>query len=284
MVPASRPVALWLGVETLLQRTVRFAAEGRATRGPNGYAGSPPLRAMGPFIECSVTCRGKPDPASGYLLDIKRIDEAVHRHVRPRLERARLLDQPPHLASLLAESLDALAGALPVAIDRIELALSPYHAVAMASTDRQHAEVRLRFDFAAAHRLHVPAWSDQANREHFGKCNNPNGHGHNYQLEVRVTLPTDLPTADREAGPHALPIDALEHAVQGAVIDRFDHKHLNLDTAEFAQDTGLNPTVENIARVCYGLLTGPIAGLGRGVTLRSVRVWETDRTSSRYPA
>lgn len=276
IVPAAQPAVLSLSVETLLTRTVRFSGEGLAPRGPNGYAGSPPLLAMGPFVECTVTCRGKADPTSGYLLNIKAIDDAVHRHVRPRLEHAHCQEPKPHPFRLLAESLDALAAALPAPIERIELALSPYHAVAMASTDRQHSELRLRFDFAAAHRLHVPEWTAQANRERFGKCTNPHGHGHNYQLEVRVAAPV--------SGPRPISIEALEQTVQATVIDRFDHKHLNLDTAEFADGSGLNPTVENIARVCFELLTGPIGGLGAGVGLRSVRVWETDRTSSQYPA
>ncbi len=267
---------LSLPVETLLTRTVRFSSEGLAPRGPNGYAGSPPLVAMGPFVECSVTCRGKADPTSGYLVNIKAIDDAVHQHVRPRLEHAQRQEPKPHPARLLAESLDALTAALPATVERIELGLSPYHAIAMASTDRPHAEIRLRFDFAAAHRLHVPEWSEEANREHFGKCTNPHGHGHNYQLEVRVAAPA--------SGPPLISVQALERMVQAQVIDRFDHKHLNLDTSEFADGSGLNPTVENIARVCFELLTGPIAGLGTGVGLRSVRVWETDRTSSQYPA
>ncbi|VAX41214.1 6-pyruvoyl tetrahydrobiopterin synthase, partial [hydrothermal vent metagenome] len=158
----------------------------------------------------------------------------------------------------------------------IELGLSPYHALAMTADDTTHATIHLRFDFAAAHRLHVPAWSDEANLAYFGKCNNPNGHGHNYRFEVRVAIPA----------PHlgSFSIDALEAIVESAVIARFDHKHLNLDTEEFAAGTGLNPTVENIARVCYSLLALPVATLGEGITLCAVRVWETDRTSSEYPA
>lgn len=275
MVPALARLRLSLPVETLLRRTVRFAARPDAPRGPNGYAASPPARTIAQFLECTVECRGEPDPQSGYLLNIKTIDDAVHRHVRPLIAAAR----DPHgadLGPLLRDALHALDHALPVPVDRLELALSPYHALAMTTADPQHAEIRLRFDFAAAHRLHVPAWSDQANREHFGKCNNPNGHGHNYQLEVRVALPA--------AQMGAFSTDALERAVQATVIDRFDHKHLNHDTAEFADGDGLNPSVENIARVCYDLLAAPVARLPGAPALRSVRVWETDRTSSRYPA
>jgi len=285
---------------------VRFAAEARegdgprGVRGKNGYAGSPPIRNLGPFLSCTVECRGTPDPATGYLLNIREIDLAVHARVRPMLERACAdpASDPTARdpADLLAGALDAIQKSLPVTVTAIELGLSPYHALSMTTADTQHATIRLRFDFAAAHRLHVAAWTDEANRDYFGKCNNPNGHGHNYQLEVRVLVPARLLGA--------FSIDALEAVVESAVIERFDHKHLNLDTEEFADGTGLNPTVENIARVCHGLLTGPIAGLGErlgeglgkdagketdegvggGVWLHSVRVWETDRTSSEYPA
>lgn len=269
---------LSLGVRTLLRRTVRFSAEGRGGPGVNGYAGNPPVRGLGPFLECSVDCLGEPDPVSGYLLNIKAVDEAVRRRVRPLVERRRAeaSEGQIDLGGLLGDSLDELRAALPVHVAGVELGLSPYHALAMTSDDRDNAVIGVRFDFAAAHRLHVPGWSDEANRACFGKCNNPNGHGHNYRLEVRVTVPA--------ARVGAFSIDALEAAVQAAVIDRFDHKHLNLDTEEFADGEGLNPTIENIARVCHGLLAGPVADLGEGVGVRSVRVWETDRTSSEYPA
>lgn len=266
---------LWFAVDTLLSRTVRFAPRADAPRGPNGYAASPPAEGLAGFVECSVQVRGEPDPASGYLLNIKVIDDAVHDCVRARIARG-LSDAGLDLGALLHASLEDLARALPVPVERVGLALSPYHAVEMTAADRRTAELRLRFDFAAAHRLHVPAWDDDTNREHFGKCNNPSGHGHNYQLEVRVAVPAE------SLGRFSVP--ALERTVQAAVIDRFDHKHLNLDTEEFADGAGLNPSVENIARVCFELLAEPTARLARGVGLRSVRVWETDRTSSQYPA
>lgn len=238
------------------------------------------LAACAPYAECTVECRGEPDPTSGYLINIKTIDDAVHKAVRPCVEQACASPNSPgsSLAGVLAAALDGLTGELPVEVIGLTIAHSPYHAVEMTADTPDTATVLLRFDFAAAHRLHVAGWDEATNREYFGKCNNPNGHGHNYQLEVRVAVP-----AGRIA---SFSTDALERVVQDTVIARFDHKHLNLDTEEFADGTGLNPTVENITRVCYDLLATPIAALGDvagGVALRSVRVWETDRTSSEYP-
>ena len=141
-----------------------------------------------------------------------------------------------------------------------------------------HVLIRQRYEFSAAHRLHVPGLSDQENREVFGKCNNPNGHGHNYVLETRVRMTLS------PAGRQPITLLDIERLTEESVIEPLDHKHLNLDTEEFADGTGVIPTVENIARICHDLLTRPVAALGEGISLRSVRVWETDRTSSEYPA
>jgi 6-pyruvoyltetrahydropterin/6-carboxytetrahydropterin synthase len=265
-------------VTTTLRRTTRFALRPGAGPSPNTFAGSPHADWLRPYVECTVECAGRPDPASGYLINIKAIDDAVHAVVRPLLEDAiaRPESQRPPPGELLACALRGLADALPVPVRAVEVAISPYHHLSMSADSPRRAALRLRFDFAASHRLHVPEWDDQANREYFGKCNHPNGHGHNYQLETRVEVDAQrLGTFSTEA---------LERLVKQAVVDRFDHKHLNLDTEEFSDDGGANPTVENIARVCFELLREPVAALGPGTRLASVTVWETDRTASEYPA
>ena len=132
--------------------------------------------------------------------------------------------------------------------------------------------VRQMLEFSAAHRLHVPSLDDDENARIFGKCNNPAGHGHNYRIEPSVEVDPERPIS----------VDAIERITDAVVIERFDHKHLNEQTEEFASQGGLNPSVENIARVCFGLLDRPIADAGG--MLRAVTVWETDRTSCTYPA
>jgi 6-pyruvoyltetrahydropterin/6-carboxytetrahydropterin synthase len=99
--------------------------------------------------------------------------------------------------------------------------------------------------FNAAHRLHNPAWSDEQNAAIFGKCNNPHYHGHNYELIVKLTG-----TIDPETG-YVFDMKKLSDLVQEEVIEQFDHKNLNLDTAEFSE---LNPTAENIAVVIWNKL------------------------------
>ncbi|MBI5763615.1 MAG: 6-carboxytetrahydropterin synthase [Planctomycetes bacterium] len=125
------------------------------------------------------------------------------------------------------------------------------------------------FEFSASHRLHVPTLSAEENRRVFGKCNNPNGHGHNYQVEVTVA---------GEVSPESgavLPLPQFESIVKHEVIDRFDHKHLNTDTADFA---ARNPSVENIAHRIWELLEAKVSP----ARLRRVRVWETAKTYAEY--
>jgi 6-pyruvoyltetrahydropterin/6-carboxytetrahydropterin synthase len=123
-----------------------------------------------------------------------------------------------------------------------------------------------RFEFSAAHRLHVPGLSDDANRAAFGKCNNPHGHGHNYEVQVTIAGTPD-PTG------RLMPTAEFERVVAEHVIDRFDHKHLNVEVPEFAD---MNPSVENIAAVIYRLLAAPLRT--KTVRLSSVTVWETPKT------
>jgi 6-pyruvoyltetrahydropterin/6-carboxytetrahydropterin synthase len=125
--------------------------------------------------------------------------------------------------------------------------------------------------FNAAHRLYVPGWTDEQNLEQFGKCSNPHYHGHNYELIVKVTG-----TPDPKTG-YVINLSVLSSIIRVQVLNRFDHKNLNLDTQEFAS---LNPTAENIVLVIYDILR---AQLDPSLDL-SVRLYETDRNFVEYPA
>jgi 6-pyruvoyltetrahydropterin/6-carboxytetrahydropterin synthase len=123
--------------------------------------------------------------------------------------------------------------------------------------------------FNAAHRLHNPQWTDDRNREVFGKCNNPEFHGHNYELEVSVTG-----TIDPETG-YVMDVKLLADLIKAEVEQRFDHKNLNTQTQEFAN---LNPTAENIAVVIFQLLQ---PRLNPGLKLK-VKLYETPRNFVEY--
>jgi 6-pyruvoyltetrahydropterin/6-carboxytetrahydropterin synthase len=103
--------------------------------------------------------------------------------------------------------------------------------------------------FNAAHRLYRPDWSDEKNQSIFGKCNNPNFHGHNYDLTVSITGDIDPETG------YVMDVKILSDLIKVEIEDRFDHKNLNLDVAEFAN---LNPTAENIVVVIWDLLRAKI--------------------------
>ena len=100
-------------------------------------------------------------------------------------------------------------------------------------------------NFNSAHRLHNPNWDEKTNTEVFGLCNNPNYHGHNYDVIVKL-----VGEVDEETG-YLFDLKILNDIIKSEIIDRFDHKNLNLDTLEFKN---LNPTAENIARMIYELL------------------------------
>lgn len=125
--------------------------------------------------------------------------------------------------------------------------------------------------FNAAHRLNNPAWDPGKNAEVFGKCNYPNYHGHNYELIVKVTGEPDVATG------FVIDLKVLSDIIQETVLNRFDHKNLNLDTAEFKTQ---NPTAENIAIVIYNLLREKI---NEALDLQ-VRLYETERNFVEYPA
>ena len=118
--------------------------------------------------------------------------------------------------------------------------------------------------FNAAHRLHNPEWSADKNEEIFGKCNNPNYHGHNYDLVVKLAGPIDPETG------YVYDMKRLKNVIKENVTSKFDHKNLNLDVNEFKK---LNPTAENIAVVIWNILREKIE-IKYDLT---VRLYETER-------
>ena len=122
----------------------------------------------------------------------------------------------------------------------------------------------------AAHRLFNPGWDMAKNDAVFGKCNNPNFHGHNYELVVKVTGEPDPQTG------YVIDLKVLSDLVQAEVLEKLDHKNLNLDTPFFKE---LNPTAENICIVIYELLRAKIEPQFD----LQVRLYETERNFVEYP-
>lgn len=128
-----------------------------------------------------------------------------------------------------------------------------------------------REHFNAAHRLHNAAWDEDKNDKVFGKCNNPNYHGHNYELVVKIS---GEPSADTG---FVIDLKYLSDVINETVIEKLDHKNLNLDVVEFAD---LNPTAENIAIVIYKILREEIDNK----LDMQIRLYETPRNFVEYPA
>jgi len=135
---------------------------------------------------------------------------------------------------------------------------------------QQKVAVFRKESFNAAHRLNNPLWDNETNKAIFGKCNNPNYHGHNYDLIVKV-----IGIPDPQTG-YVMDMKVLSDLIKEYVIEKFDHRNLNEDCVEFNH---LNPTAENIAIVIYDILKDKI----NPELEMQVRLYETERNFVEYP-
>lgn len=259
-----------------LNRSVRFGLHEPPPRNvaANSYAANPMLAGLVPFVDLAVRVRGPLDADTGMLMNIRVIDAAVravaapvilaYYQARPASSGGSDESSPASLLPGLYESLSQCF--LPYQITQLTFSLSPYLRLEARREELPMVRLVQSFEFSAAHRLHSAALSPARNIEVFGKCNNAHGHGHNYVVDVAVVGAPDAATGI------VLPIHDLQDIVNRKVIADFDHKHLNLDCPDFAEQ---NPTVENIARVIFNRLK---QAFPQPVRLQSVRVWETSKT------
>lgn len=238
----------------------------------NSWGGWPSAVGLVPFLRLRATVVGRPDPVTGYLCNISRIDRLLREHAIPHAAEALHARGWRVTAEQLLQSVWVKVAPLtpaPARLARLELAPTPFLTYAIEQESPEMVLLTQQFEFSAAHRLHCPQLSDEENRRTFGKCNNPRGHGHNYIVEVTVAGRPDAAVGA------VLPLPAFERVVKERVIDALDHKHLNEDTEHFRD---VNPSVENIARVIWGLLEGSTAS----ARLARVRVYETPKTWADY--
>ena len=219
---------------------------------------------------------------SGYIIGIDKIDEAVRMTALQPLRKALRGEDDGDLPSLVLYLATETQAALRRPVSAFTLKVTPRHEIGWMNhedgsmpgqgetmtTEDLKLMIRIQFEFAASHRLHCPDESDEWNREAFGKCNNPAGHGHNYRVEVCVSPERD------ESGRSRMTFEDIEAIVKREVIDRFDHRNLNEQCVEFEE---LNPSVENITAVSRDLLLGPLDDAGGA--LREITIWETEKTS-----
>jgi 6-pyruvoyltetrahydropterin/6-carboxytetrahydropterin synthase len=255
-----------------LTREVRFAVNSsddvQLGRKPtNSYGGFPTLTTLGRYYTLRVTLAGELEPDSSYLRNIKEIDEIVRGRVI-----GVIAGWSDSAERLLCDGIYPIIKDAwqPDALDRLELMLTPLLSLSLFATESPMVRLTQKFEFSASHRLHNPSLTEQQNRERFGKCNNPQGHGHNYELAVTLTG-----DGRRQSLLERLP--EFERIVAEEVIERFDHKNLNVEVGDFRE---LIPTVENIAMVIFRKLRPRFDG--QSAQLASVTVWETPKTWCEY--
>jgi 6-pyruvoyltetrahydropterin/6-carboxytetrahydropterin synthase len=257
----------------VLARSVRFCLTCDPEVGDgNSWAGAPTVDSGSAHMTLTGVVKGPVDPETGYVCNIKLIDRALRDFGIPVLLGWCEQSGGHSYAGAVAKAWRACLGHAPEGTvwHRIELAVTPYLTFGVSASEANMVEMTYSFEFSAAHRLHCASLSEAENDRVFGKCANPNGHGHNYVLEVTVVGDPD------EATGAVVPIPRFEREVNERIIERFDHKHLNLDCPEFAE---MNPTVENITRVIHDRLEDAFIP----AKLARVRVYETPKTYAEYP-
>ena len=226
-----------------------------------------------------ATVAGAIDDQSGMVVNITEVDRALKQGVLGALADRHLSYEVPHfrntpptlenIARFVAGQFAAHFGNPAARLTRVVVYESPTLWVTL-NVDKNMIALTRTLDFAAAHRLHAPALSDAENTALFGKCDNPNGHGHNYVVEVTVAGEPDPVTG------MIVDLTALDELLDRQIMTRFDHKHLNLDLPDFRD---INPTTENLTRVIWGHLEGQIPAPAH---LWRVVVRETERNAFEY--
>lgn len=264
--------------EVYIRRRVRFSAAHSYQNMPQG-PGLPSgkyRRIHGHNYIVNLTCRGELNQQTGMVVNITDINRELKSVTEP-LDGSFLEQDHPQAAwgiptteNLAVWIWQSLEGKIPGAtLHLVEVKeKEDLWASYTGEKDPMKVYVTRTYEFSAAHRLHSDCLSDKENLEIFGKCNNPNGHGHNYGLEV--TLSGDLDTSRGVV----CDIDQVDEAVNTRVVNRFDHKHLNFDIPEFE---GINPTSENVAVVIWEILFAEL-----GDCLHKVCVRETERNYFEY--
>jgi 6-pyruvoyltetrahydropterin/6-carboxytetrahydropterin synthase len=245
----------------------------------NSWAGWPSTNLIVPRLVLRCVVEGQPNSKTGYLCNIKRLDELLFQIVNLRLipdchelassERAGGLMTAETMLRIVFEEAKTRWDSAGQIVS-LTLAVTPYLSYSVYREAPQMLEMTEQFEFSAAHRLHCEEFSDEQNRELFGKCNNPEGHGHNYVVDITVVR--DL---ESETSVAPFNYEEFESTVKRLVIDRLDHKHLNRDIEYFAR---VNPSVENISRAIFGWLEGRLGS----ASLRTVRVYETPKTWAEF--
>ncbi|MCW5936329.1 MAG: 6-carboxytetrahydropterin synthase [Fimbriimonadaceae bacterium] len=199
-----------------------------------------------------VSAAGPVDPVNGMVVNIKWIDDVLQDRVVQVFNGKSINDEVPGMAGrtptvenlllFFRDTLRDLPGGIPLAALKLEESETFYGEWRLQD---DMISITRTYEFAASHRLHVESLSHEENIRLFGKCNNPNGHGHNYVLEVTVTGEPDPLTG------MIVDLATLDEVVEREIVGRYDHKNLDQDVPEFA---GRNTTSEVVAQMIFDRL------------------------------
>lgn len=260
-----------------LSRQVRFSINPFSpgdSDGSNSFASKPAGEGLSIFFELTVTLAGEVEPDTGFVVNVTDIDGNVRKHAVPAFAQQirKKFRQGKHIGfveitKLLKSVWGQLADKFKTAkVEKLSLALNPFRKITVDCEDCKMSYFGEKFEFAATHKLWNDNFSDERNREVFGKCANPTGHGHNYVVEVTIKSPT---------GRDDIHIGEFEKVVDEEFIKLVDHKNLNEDVQYFVKTI---PTVENIAAFAWEKMAGKFGE----AELYCITIWETDRTYCSY--
>jgi 6-pyruvoyltetrahydropterin/6-carboxytetrahydropterin synthase len=220
-----------------------------------------------------VTVKGRPDSVTGMIMNMVDL-KAIVGQVLEAFDHKHLNEDTPYFKQAIPTTenivrvLWGLIGPrLPEGAALARLRLYEMNDLWAEYDGAEEAEFSRSYVFSAAHRLHAPALSEEQNQALYGKCNNPNGHGHNYTLEVSVGGPID--------GATGMVIDLVElDLMVRSVLDTLDHKHIDREIPAFAEQTS---TAENLVVFLWDELAQRLEG-----RLRHLKLWETNRNVFEY--
>ncbi len=220
-----------------------------------------------------VTVQGIADPYTGMVInitDLKAIvgsvlEEFDHKHLNEDTPYFR--EQIPTTENIVRVLWRLIAAQLPAHVALARLRLYEMDDLWAEYSGADETRFTRSYRFSAAHRLHAPSLTDEQNRAIYGKCNNPNGHGHTYQVEVTVEAAPDPITG------MVIDLPAMDRAVQ-AVLDQLDYRHLDREIAAFAEQPS---TGEHIIVYLWNELATHFAG-----RLAHLKLWETKRNIFEY--
>jgi len=261
-----------------LSRQIRFSIDpfsADQSWGYNSYASKPGVEGLGFYFALWVDLESRLNPDTGFVVNVSEIDKVVRQKAFPVFKRAIsiAMDNKHSLQLIeLVEILKLCFKEIDESFDRqrlvqLQLELNPYRTISIQAEDAEMFTFSEKFEFSAMHQLWNERFDEEKNFELFGKCANVAGHGHNYVLEVSISLST---ASARSGG-----IYEFEKVVEKEFLGLVDHKNLNLDVPGFEN---LNPTVENLAYYAWEKLEGKF----ENGQLAKITIWENDRTFCSY--